>query len=83
MKVLQPAPLWWRPPFVGNEDAVIAQAAREFVVAKRGDPYSIGEIIAYLRRRTPALRTEIAAAAAAKRQRAHDAKVRELTRIAA
>jgi hypothetical protein len=76
-------PLYWRLPLVGNNDEAIDQASKEYIARKQ--VYTLGGLLAYLRWRVPTLRIELAATAAAKRRRAHDAKVHELIkpRIAA
>jgi hypothetical protein len=74
-------PLWWRPPFIGGVDPLIDAASREFVA--RHSTYGVGDLLAHLRRRLPAMRAEQAAAKAKAKRRAHAAAVRELCKTAA
>jgi hypothetical protein len=47
-------PLWWRPPFLGNQDRAVDQAAREYITQHRD--YYVGGMLAFLSRRVPELR---------------------------
>ena len=77
-----PVPLYWKTPFIGGDDPVISDVAREFVVAKHGGPYSIGEIIAFLRKHVPVRRAQIIAAEKAALRRKHETVVTRLTAAA-
>jgi hypothetical protein len=53
--------LFWTLPLHNNPDKVIAISFAEFIRKKGNDPYSLGEALAYISRRAPALRANIAA----------------------
>ena len=77
--------LFWSLPLVGNEDPVISQAAREYVQAKRGAPYTLTAMLCHLRVRVPELRAQLAVAKQQATRRAHNAAVGKLqeNRVAA
>ena len=75
-KTSTPVVRWWQPPFLNSPDRAIDLATREFLAAH--SDYTLGHLLVYLSQRVPTLRTELVVAAAAKRRRAHAAKVREL-----
>jgi hypothetical protein len=76
---------FWSLPLVDNEDPVVSLAAREYVRAKRGAPYTLTAMLCHLSVRVPVLRAQLAAAKRQATRRVHDAAVSKLqeNRVAA